>query len=754
MSPIENVSRRRFLQGMFGAGALVLAARYIPPMLRHSHVTDGQTDVDLATFHPNLFVGIQRDGTVCIVAHRSEMGTTIRTSLPLVLADELDADWKRVKVNQAIGDKRYGDQNTDGSHSIRSFFDTLRECGAAARLMLIQAAAEQWKVAVSECSTEMHTVVHKASGRRVGYGELATAAARLPVPKTEQLKLKNPSEWRYIGKGMTSIDLEDLCAGRAMYGMDARLDGMVYASIEHPPVFGGKIQNVDDQEALKVAGVHQTVRIEPFKPPCAFQPLGGVAVIADNTWSAFQGRKKLKITWDNGPNESYDSIEYKKQLRETAHKPGKLIRSVGDSNQEFPAGNNLVEADYYVPLLAHTPMEPMVALAEFKNGKLNAWAPTQNPQGAQATIASELGISVEDVVCHVTLLGGGFGRKSKPDYIAEAALLSKKLGRPVKVVWTREDDVKFDYYNAVAAMYMKAAVDEKGKPKAWLQRSVFPPITSIFDVNAVYGDPPHLQQGWTDLPYDLPNIRIENGPAQAHVRIGWLRSVANIYHAFAIQCFTDELAHRAKRDPVEYMLDLIGPPRTLDFTNVEYPNYGADYKTYPWETGRLRNVIEMVADKSGWAKKRTIKGHGYGFAAHRSFLTYVATVVEVEVSNDGEIRIPRVDTAVDAGLVVNPEATRAQFEGAAVFGTSVVRTGEITAKNGVIQQSNFNDYPVARINEIPDQTNVYISESSAPPAGVGEPGVPPFVAAFCNAIFAATGKRVRDLPLSSNNLFG
>ncbi|PYX73057.1 MAG: twin-arginine translocation pathway signal protein, partial [Acidobacteria bacterium] len=376
-----------------------------------------------------------------------------------------------------------------------------------------------------------------------------------------------------------------------------------------------------------------------------------------------------------------------------------------------------------------------------------------NPQAAQAIVASELGIPVENVTCHVTLLGGGFGRKSKPDYVAEAAVLSKKLGRPVKVVWTREDDVKFDYYNAVAAMYMKAAVDEKGKPTAWLQRSVFPPITSIFDVNAVYGDPPHLAQGWTDLPYDLPNIRIENGPAQAHVRIGWLRSVANIYHAFAVQCFTDELAHRAKRDPVGYMLDLIGPPRTLDFTNVEYPNYGADYKTYPWETGRLRNVIEMVADKSGWANKKSVKGHGFGFAAHRSFLTYVATVVEVEVSDKGEIRIPRVDTAIDAGLVVNPEATRAQFEGAVVFGTRIVRSGELTAKNGMIQQSNFSDYPVARINEVPAQTNVYITESSAPPAGVGEPGVPPFVAAFCNAIFAATGKRVRDLPLSSNSLF-
>ena len=499
--------------------------------------------------------------------------------------------------------------------------------------------------------------------------------------------------------------------------------------------------------------MHQTVSLDPFKPPAAFQPLGGVAVIADNTWAAFQGRKKLKITWDNGANESYDSVEYKKELRETAHKPGKLIRSVGDSDKAFPT-DNVLEADYYVPLLAHAPMEPMVALAEFKDGKVTAWAPTQNPQAAQAIVSSELGIPVADVICHVTLLGGGFGRKSKPDYVAEAAVLSKKLGRPVKVVWTREDDVKFDYYNAVAAMYLKAAVDDKGKPTAWLQRSVFPPITSIFDVNAVYGDPPHLAQGWTDLPYDLPNIRIENGPAQAHVRIGWLRSVANIYHAFGVQCFTDELAHRANRDPVEYMLDLIGSPRTLDFTNVQYPNYGADYKTYPWETGRLRRVIEIVADKSGWAKKKSVKGHGFGFAAHRSFLTYVATVVEVEVTDDGEIRIPRVDTAVDAGIVVNPEAVHAQFEGAVVFGTSIVRSGEITAKNGVIQQSNFNDYPVARINEVPAQTNVYIVESSAPPAGVGEPGVPPFVAAFCNAIFAATGTRVHDLPLSSNTNFG
>jgi isoquinoline 1-oxidoreductase beta subunit len=739
---------------MVGTGALILAVRYSAHGMEVPQA-DGRTEADRAPFHPNVFLGIETDGTIHVVAHRSEMGTVIRTTLPLVVADELDADWKRVIIDQAVGDKRYGDQNTDGSHSIRSFFDTMRQSGASARWMLIQAAAQQWNVPASECGTEPHTVVHAKSGRKARYGQLAAAAAKLDVPKADQLQLKKSADWRYIGKGMTSYDLEKLCTGKAIYGMDAHIEGMVYASIERSPVYGGKVKTYDEQEALKVASVQKTVLIDPFKPPAAFQPLGGVAVLADNTWAAFQGRKKLKITWDSGANETYDSVAYKKELQDTARKPARVVRNIGDANSALAAAStsNVFEAEYYVPLLAHATMEPLVALAQYKDGKVTAWAPTQNPQAAQDIVASELGIPKENVIVNVTLLGGGFGRKSKPDYVAEAAVLSKKVGKPVKVVWTREDDIKFDYYNAVAGMYFKAALDAKGKPTAWLQRSVFPPIPSIFDVNAVYGDPPHLAQGWTDIPYDLPNLSIENGPAKAHVRIGWLRSVANIYHGFGIQCFTDELAHRAKRDPLEYLLDLIGQPRTIDFTGVNYPNYGADYKTYPWETGRLRHVTELVAEKSGWANKKSTKGHGYGIAAHKSFLTYVATVVEVEVDYQGEIHIPRVDTAVDAGLVANPEVTRAQFEGAAVFGTSIVRSGEITAKNGVIQQSNFNDYPVARINEVPKQTNVYIVDSTAPPAGVGEPGVPPFVAAFCNAIYAATGKRVRDLPLSSNPAF-
>jgi isoquinoline 1-oxidoreductase subunit beta len=753
MNAIENFSRRRFIAGgVVAAGALVLGVYYYPKLSSHDRLPH-DTNADHATLHPSVYLGIDPDGTVWIVASRSEMGTTSRTTLPLVVADELDADWKRVRIEQAIGDKRYGDQNTDGSHSIRSYYDAMRDAGATARFMMIRAAAQEWGVPAAECETDLHVVVHRSTNRKAGYGELAKAAAKLPVPKREELKLKPKSAWRYIGKGEVSYDLEGLVTGKAIYGMDSRANGMVYASVERPPVLGGKVKSYDDKEALKVAGVRQIVPIDPFQAAPGFQPLGGIAVIADNTWAAFQGRKKLNISWDNGANESYNSDQYKTELRETSHSPCKVVRNIGDADAVFAkAGEKVHEADYYVPLLAHAAMEPLVALAEFKDGKATLWAPTQNPQAAQDIVSKELGIPKEDVICNVTLLGGGFGRKSKPDYVAEAAVLSKKTGRPVKVVWTREDDIKFDYYNAVASMYMKAALGPHGKPTAWLQRSVFPPIPSIFDVNTVYGDPGHLQQGWTDIPYDLPNLRVENGPAKAHVRIGWLRSVANIYHAFAIQCFTDELAHAAGRDPLDYLLDLIGTPRTIDFTGVQYPNYGASMNAYPWETGRLRHVTEMVAEKSQWGKRKHGKGTGVGIAAHRSFLTYVATVVEVEVNDQGEVRIPRVDTVLDAGLVVNPEATRAQFEGAAVFGTSVVRSGEITATKGVVNQSNFQDYPVARITEVPYQTNVHIVESDAPPAGVGEPGVPPFVAALCNAIFAATGKRVRDLPISKLGL--
>ncbi|HVG20598.1 MAG TPA: molybdopterin cofactor-binding domain-containing protein, partial [Blastocatellia bacterium] len=468
-------------------------------------------------------------------------------------------------------------------------------------------------------------------------------------------------------------------------------------------------------------------------------------VVADNTWAALRGREKLKVEWNPGEHAAYESAAYKKALIETAQKPGRVVREMGDVDAEFAKGGKIHEAAYYTPMLAHAPMEPPAAVAEFKDGKVVTWANTQNPQAVQDTVAKALGISKDDVICHVTLLGGGFGRKSKPDYVAEAALLSKQVGKPVKIVWSREDDVQFDYFHSPAVLYMKAAVDESGRPTAWLQRSVFPPIASQNNLDEQYGGF-QLSMGWTDIPYPIPNLRVENGPAKAHVRIGWLRSVANIYHAFGVQSFTDELAAAAGRDRVQYLLDLIGQPRTIDFSKEGLKQGGRSNPKYPFDTARLKNVINLAAEQSGWAKKKPGAGRALGIAAHRSFLTYVAAVVEVEVSG-GEVRIPRIDIALDAGRIINPERVKAQFEGAAVFGTSIALMSEITAADGRIQQSNFDGYRVARINQAPLATHVHIINSDAASAGVGEPGVPPIAPAICSAIFAATGKRIRELPV-------
>jgi isoquinoline 1-oxidoreductase beta subunit len=753
MNAIENISRRHFLNGVFSASAFVLAARVLPETAWAQEV-DSTTKAAGSALKPSVYLGIEPDGTVFIVTHRSEMGTGIRTSLPLVAADELDADWKRVKIEQGIGDSKYGDQNTDGSRSIRDFYEAFRQAGASARSMLITAAAAEWKVPASECVAELHEIVHRPSGRRAGYGALAAAAGRLPVPKREELQFKPANAWRYVGKDQSIYDLSDICTGKAIFGMDAHREGMVYASIEHPPVYGGKVKAFDDKEALKVRGVQQTVTIDPFKPPHMFQPLGGVAVIADNTWAAFQGRKKLKVDWDHGPHASYDSELFKKELVNTVHQAGKPVRNLGNVDEEFAKGGKILEATYYTPHLAHASMEPPAAVAEFRDNKVTAWAPTQNPQAVQDTVAGALGIDKKDVICHVTLLGGGFGRKSKPDYVAEAAVLSKKLGKPVKVVWNREDDLRCDYYHSVAAVYHKAALDARGRPTAWLSRSAFPPIASTFDPKARYGLGFEYDMGFSDLPYTVANLRAESGPAENHVRIGWFRAVANNYHAFAASSFVDELARAAGRDPLEYLLDLIGPGQILDLKSqgVNYSNYGAPLDKYPVDTRRLRRVLEIAGEKSGWGTRKSGGGHGFGIAAHRSFNTYVASVVEVEVDGKGQIRIPRIDQVVDAGLIVSPDRVRSQFEGAAVMGAGLAMFGEITAAAGQIQQSNFHQFRVARMSDAPVLTNVHFVESTAPPTGVGEPGVPPVIAALANAVCAATGKRVRELPLSRTKL--
>jgi isoquinoline 1-oxidoreductase beta subunit len=744
MIEVVNVSRRSFLGQVFSAGAFVIAAPLVP-----SGTVFGQnaaTTADAKMWEPSVYLGIETDGSVIIVAHRSEMGTGARTCLPMIVADELEADWSRVRVVQAKGDVKYGSQNTDGSCSVRDFYDAMRNAGAAARTMLEHAAAGKWGVPQEECQGQKHFVVHAKTNRKIAYGDLVPLASSATAPQQNAVRFKTPAEFRYIGKDIPIVDLTDLVTGRATFGIDASMPGMVYAAIARPPVLGNTLENIDDSAAKQVKGVRQVIALAGAKPPYGFKALGGAAVIADNTWAALEGRRKLTLKWNASENESYESEAYKKSLIETARKPGRVVRETGNVEAEFAKGGKIIEASYYTPMLAHAPMEPPAAVAEFKDGKVVTYANTQNPQAVQATVATALGITKDDVTCHVTLLGGGFGRKSKPDYVAEAALLSKQVGKPVKIVWSREDDLRFDYYHSPAGLYMKAAVDDKGRPTAWLQSSVFPPIASQNNPEEQYGGF-QLSMGWTDMPYPIPNLRIENGPAKAHFRIGWLRSVANIYHAFGVQSFTDELAAAAGRDRVEYMLELIGQPRVIDLSKEGLKQGGRPNPKFPFDTARLRNVIELVAQKSGWANKKPGAGRALGIAAHRSFLTYVATVVEVEVDSKGEVRIPRVDIALDAGRIINPERVKAQFEGAVVFGAGIALMSEMTATGGRVQQGNFDGYRVARMNQAPMVTNVHIVNSDTAPAGVGEPGVPPIAPAICNAVFAATGKRIRELPI-------
>ncbi len=733
MTSVMHPSRRGFLGQLFSAGALVIASPLVPKLR-------GQE-----AWQPAVYLGIEPDGAIKIVAHRSEMGTGCRTGLPMIVADELEADWSHVQVIQALGDAKYGSQDTDGSCSVRDFYDVLRAAGASARTMLENAAAAKWGVPQEECHGQNSFVVHAKSGRKIAYGELVPLVASATAPEKSAIRFKTPDQFRYIGKDIPIVDLQPIVTGKAVFGIDARMPGMVYASIERPPVMGATLKSCDDAAAKQVKGVAQVAMLDLAKPPLGFKALGGAAVIANNSWAAIQGRKKLKIEWDLGENAAYDSVAYKKAMLDTARQPGRVARKLGDVDAEFARGGKTLEASYYAPMLAHAAMEPLAAVAEFKDGKVVTWAATQNPQAVQDTVAKAVGIKKEDVTCHVTLLGGGFGRKSKPDYVAEAALLSKQVGKPVKIVWSREDDVHFDYFHSPAAMYLKAAVDEKGHPMAWLQRSVFPPIAMQGNPNEQYGGF-QLSMGWTDIPYPIPNLQVENGPAKAHVRIGWLRSVSNIYHAYAVQGFTDELAAAAGRDRVEYLLALIGQPRVIDFAKEGMQKGGPNNPKFPFDTARLRRVIEVAAQQSGWANKKPGAGRALGIAAHRSFLTYVAAVVEVETEGS-TIHIPRVTIAVDPGRVINPDRVKSQFQGAAVFGTSIALMGEITAQGGRIQQSNFDRYPVARMNEAPFNTQVHIISSDAAPAGVGEPGVPPIAPAICNAVFAATGKRIRELPI-------
>ncbi len=750
----RNPSRREFLQGASALGGLVLAVGYsgvlraVEPQKKYGADAMEHGWVD----NPLVFVAIQPDGTVSILCHRSEMGQGVRTGLPMIVADELEADWTRVRVIQAPGDElRYGNQDTDGSRSTRHFFMPMRRCGAAARQMLESAAAARWQVPVTDVRAQNGEILHVPTGRRLGFGALAKEAAALPLPAPDTIKLKSPAQFRYIGTGkLKLIDAADIVTGKAQYGMDTRLPGMLYAVIARPPVMGGKLASFDATLAQKVPGVIKIVTIDSTPGAPKSHPLGGVAVIARNTWAAMQGRKALKVIWEDGPHKSYDSVEYRATLEASARKPGLVVRNDGDFDAAAAGAAKRITAEYYLPHLAHASMEPPAASARIVNGKCEVWGCFQGPQLARDDVAERLKMKVEDVTVNVTLLGGAFGRKSMPDFGTEAALLSQAMdGKPVKVVWTREDDLHHDYYHTVSFEHLEAGVDAAGLPVAWLHRTVAPPIGSTFNSDAKQEGNGELGMGCINVPFAIPNVRIENPAAVAHTRIGWFRSVSNIPHAFAVQSFVGELAAAAGRDGKDYLLELIGPARQISPQKLSDSwNHGESPELYPVDTGRLRVVVDLAAKQAKWGRPLP-KGSGLGIAAHYSFVTYVAVVVEVAVSTAGELSIPSVDIAVDCGATVNPDRVRSQMQGACVMGISAALSGAITFAEGRAQQDNFHQYTVLRMPAAPREIRVHIvpGDFGMPMGGVGEPGVPPVLPALCNAIFAAVGKRIRELPI-------
>jgi isoquinoline 1-oxidoreductase beta subunit len=751
---ISNVSRRSFLKGATG---LVVAMQVVPfdkaaAFEPYPHGGEGMPNGIVND--PHVFVSIDLDGTVTIVAHRSEMGTGSRTSLPMIIADEMEADWDRVKIVQAPGDEKvYGNQDTDGSRSLRHHIQPAREIGASVRRMLEEAAAAKWNADVADVQAIGHQVVHKSLGLRLGYGNLAEAAMALPTPARDTLAFKDEREFRYIGKGAVQIyDLHDITTGKAVYGADIRLPGMKYAVIARPPVVGGKVKSVDSAAAMAVPGVERVEELPGSIPPAKFAPLGGVAVIANSTWAAINGRDALVVEWEDGPHAGYNTEAYRKELQASADAPGKVVRDQGDAEEALAGAAKVFSRSYYQPHLAHAPMEPLAAVANVADGKAEIWAPLQSPSVAREDMAAALGMAYEDLTVHVTLLGGGFGRKSKGDYATEAALLSQKIGAPVKVQWTREDDIRHSFYHTTSVERIDIGLDAGNKPVAWRHRSAAPSFLSTFAPDSGEMHPVEVGMGLADMPYDIANVRCEDCRAMAHTRVGWFRSVSNIPRAFAVQSITAELANELGKDQKEMLLELLGEPRIVDLEASGMPddfwNYGEPYEEFPNDTGRLRNVIELAAAKAGWGKSLP-EGEALGIAAHRSFVTYVATVVHAKVESDGTVRVPEVHVAVDCGFAANPERIRSQMQGACVFAMSAAIYGGVTYEDGRVVESNFHDYRMVRSDNFPEivHTHIVPHPFEVHATGIGEPGVPPFIPALTNAIFNASGKRIRDLPI-------
>ena len=737
MAIASRVNRREFLKtGATGGTALVIGFH-----LSWNGFADQAEEQEKKTPNPfDAWVRITPENRVTLILGKSEMGQGVYTSLPMILAEELSVDWKQVRIEQAPTDPKIYDHGTGGSGSVAGSWLPLRRAGAAAREMLVTAAAKRWNVTTDTCKAERGGVLHGARKQFLTYGQLVEDAAKLPIPNFNTVRLKNSDDFTILGKDTHRFDSRAKSTGAAKFGIDSRVPGMLYAVIARCPVFGGKVKSFDATKARAVPGVREVHAIDAV-PQGAFTA-GGVAVLADNSWAAIEGRKALEIVWDEGPAVSESSDTLRRQFLENAAKPGKVVRNDGDADAVLTSASKKVEAVYEFPFACHATMEPMNATVAIRPDGAEAWVPTQAPQWAQGVIAGVAKLPPEKVIVHTTLMGGGFGRRYQADFVMEAAQVAQASGKPVMVLWTREDDMQHGFYRPASYHHFAGALDEKGGLAAWKHFQTSTSIEAMWNPKGEESAEKSEFATAAFIPYATPNYRIEYTLAKSSVPRAWWRSVEHSTSGFVVESFVDELAHAAGADALEFRLRLIGADRKIpDFTN---PKEGK-----PLDTARLKGVLRLVAEKAGWGKPLPA-GVSRGIAAYYSFESYTAAVVEASVKG-GDVKVHRLVYAVDCGRPINPDGVRAQVESAAIYGLSATLHDAITIDRGSVQQSNFNDYEMPRIQETP-KTEVHVVLSKEEPTGIGEPGLPVVAPALCNALFALTGKRIRRLPIRREDL--